>query len=124
MYNMSDLIKLYLTIDQNYFKNTTLQNPFIKKEELFTILKWWKTLSRSETIGDLAKINGNTPLIKIKLGSIIYVINGDTTKQGVQTFLSNKNNSWNIIENENRIKNKITNDLNKEPIKGFYMYKI
>ena len=77
MYNMSDLIKLYLTIDQNYFKNTTLQNPFIKKEELFTILKWWKTLSRSETIGDLAKINGNTPLIKIKLGSIIYVINGD-----------------------------------------------
>ena len=120
---MSDLIKLYLTIDQNYFKNTTLQNPFIEKEELFTILKWWKILSRSETIGDLTKINGNTPLIKIKLGSSIYVINADTTKQGVQTFLSNKNNSWKVVENENGIKNKITNDLNEEPIKGFYMYK-
>jgi len=123
MNNMSDLIKLYLTIDQNYFKNTTLQNPFIEKEELFTILKWWKILSRSETIGDLTKINGNTPLIKIKLGSSIYVINADTTKQGVQTFLSNKNNSWKVVENENGIKNKITNDLNEEPIKGFYMYK-
>lgn len=123
MNNMSDLIKLYLTIDQNYFKNTTLQNPFIEKEELFTILKWWKILSRSETIGDLTKTNGNTPLIKIKLGSSIYVINADTTKQGVQTFLSNKNNSWKVVENENGIKNKITNDLNEEPIKGFYMYK-
>ena len=123
MNNMSDLIKLYLTIDQNYFKNTTLQNPFIEKEKLFIILKWWKILSRSETIGDLTKINGNTPLIKIKLGSSIYIINADTTKQGVQTFLSNKNNSWKVVENENGIKNKITNDLNEEPIKGFYMYK-
>ena len=120
---MSDLIKLYLTIDQNFFNNISLQNPFSKKEELFTILKWWKTLSKSETIGDLNKINGNTPLIKIILGSSIYVINADTTKQGVQTFLTNKNNSWKVIENENGIKNKITNDLNEEPIKGFYMYK-
>ena len=98
---MSYLIKQYLTIDQNFFKNISLQNPFSKKEELFTILKWWKTLSKSETIGDLTKINGNTPLIKIKLGSSVYAINADTTKQGIQTFLSNKNNSWKVIENEN-----------------------
>jgi len=121
---MSDFIKQYLTIDQNFFKNTSLQNPFSKKEELFTILKWWKTLSKSETIGDLTKINGNTPLIKIKIGSSVYVINADTTKQGIQTFLSNKNNLWKVIENENGIKNKITNELNEKPIKGFYMYKI
>lgn len=121
---MSDLIKHCLTIDQNFFKNTTLQNPLSKKEELFTILKWWKILSKSDTIGDLNKINGNTPLIKIRLGSNIYVINADTTRQGVHAFLENKNNPWRVIENENGIKNKITNDLNELSIKGFYMYKL
>ena len=28
-----------------------------------------------------------------------------------------------LIENENGTNNKITNNINKEPIKGFYIYK-
>ena len=37
--------------------------------------------------------------------------------------LKNKANSWILIENENGTKNKITNNKNKEPITGFYIYK-
>lgn len=48
------------------------------KEELYGILNWWKKLSKSEIIGDLGKMNGNTPLIIIKIGSSSYYINADT----------------------------------------------
>lgn len=33
-------------------------------------------------------------------------------------------NSWILIQNENGVKNKITNNLKEEPIQGFYMYKL
>ncbi|MAC41421.1 MAG: hypothetical protein CMJ05_06480 [Pelagibacterales bacterium] len=121
---MSDLIRKYLTIDQKFFKSSSISRTMESKDELYKVLKWWKTLSDSKTIGDLNKINGNTPLIKIKLGSNIYVINADTTQEGTQIFLDNINNPWRLIKNENGIKNKVTNDSDKDPIKGFYMYKI
>ena len=116
---MQEIINEYLTIDQKYIKHCNIKN----KNLLYDILKWWKKLSESETIGDLHKINGNTALIKINLGSNKYVINADSNKEGVAEFLNNKNNPWCLIENDNGIENKITNSETKSPIKGFYMYK-
>ena len=93
------------------------------KEELYGILNWWKKLSKSETIGDLGKMNGNTPLIIIRIGSSSFYVNADTNRTGVEVFLKNKINPWKLIINRDTKKNKITNDSNHEPIEGFYMYK-
>lgn len=116
---MQEIINEYLTIDQNHINHCNIQN----KDLLYDILKWWKKLSQSDTIGNLHEINGNTALIKINLRSNKYVINADSNKEGVAEFLNNKNNPWCLIENDNGIKNKITNSETKSPIKGFYMYK-
>jgi|TARA_B110000902_G_scaffold22470_1_gene25070 hypothetical protein len=114
-----ELIKKHLTEGQNHIIKVTLHN----RETLYSILKWWKTLSKSDTIGDLDNVNGNTALIHIKLGSNTYYINADSNKYGVSIFLKNKANPWILIENENGTNNKITNNVNKEPIGGFYIYK-
>jgi|GEM_PF-3445914 len=56
-------------------------------------------------------------------------INADPNRSGVLEFLENKENkenkenNWIVIENENGIKNKVTNRIDSKPIKGFYMYK-
>ena len=114
-----ELIIKHLTEDQNHIKSCTLD----KKETLYEILKWWKIMSKSDTIGDLDRMNGNTAVIKIKLGSNIYNINADSNKDGVSIFLNNKTNPWILIDNQNGKNNKITNNINKEPIKGFYIYR-
>ena len=93
------------------------------KEKLYSLLKWWKQLSKAETIGDLGQMNGNTPLIIIKIGSSSYYINADTNKTGVEVFLKNKLNPGKLISNRDTKKNKITNDSNNDPIERFYMYK-
>jgi|TARA_B110000908_G_C10150480_1_gene401100 hypothetical protein len=121
---MSDeIIKKYLTIDHRYIKNISSSNPLKSKDILWKILKWWKILSNSNTIGDLSKVNGNFPLIFIKIGSNTYYVNADSTKDGVKIFLAKKENPWVLINNDNGVNNKITNSLFKEPVKGFYMYK-
>ena len=55
-------------------------------------------------------------MIKIKDKS--YYINADTKKDSVKTFLKNKVNPWHVVSESNRV----TNDLNKTPIKGLYIY--
>ena len=113
----------YLTFDQQFIKKMNSSTYLKSKEELYGLLKWWKKLSKSETIGDLGQMNGNIPLIIIKIGSSSYYINADTNKTGVEVFLKNKTNPWNLISNRDAKKNKITNDSNHDPIEGFYMYK-
>ena len=50
-------------------------------------------------------------------------INLDSNKDGVSIFLKNKTNPWILIDNQNGTKNKITNNINKEPIRGFNIYR-
>lgn len=120
---MKEEILRYLTFDQQFIKKMNSSTSLNSKEEVYCLLKWWKKLSKSETIGDLGQMNGNTPLIIIKLGSSSYYINADTNRAGVEAFLKNKINPWNLISNRDAKKNKITNDSNHDPIEGFYMYK-
>ena len=99
-------------------------NTLNSKEELFTLLKIWK-LTKGATIGDITnnQINNNTQIIKLKLNSTSYYINADTTREGVLRFLKNRNNGWITILNERKKMNKITNNEDRTPIEGFYMYK-
>lgn len=121
---MKEEILRYLTFDQQFIKKMNSSNYIKSKDELYSsILNWWEKLSKSETIGDLGQMNGNTTLIIIKLGSSSYYINADTNSAGVEAFLKNKINPWNLISNRDAKKNKITNDSNNDPIEGFYMYK-
>tara|TARA_A100001035_G_C27678907_1_gene452083 strand:- start:520 stop:891 length:372 start_codon:yes stop_codon:yes gene_type:complete len=99
-------------------------NALNSKEELLTLLKIWKT-TKGATIGDITnnQINNNTQIIKLKLNSTSYYINADTTREGVLRFLENRNNGWITILNERGNMNKITNNEDRTPIEGFYMYK-
>lgn len=117
-------VRNYLSSDLNYIETVSVNNivSINKKETLYDLLECWMKFTKKETIGDLNKYNRNTTRIKVKIGSKEYKINSDTTKEGVEEFLENKENNWSLINNENGVKNKITNDLYENPIRGFYMY--
>ncbi|NVK75959.1 MAG: hypothetical protein HWE24_20985 [Oceanospirillaceae bacterium] len=118
-----DLIERYLTLDHQYIKPMKSSLNLKTREDLMSLLQWWHKLSNSDAIGNLVEMNNNTALVILNQGSNTYYINADTKKDGVIEFLKNKENSWHIIINENGVKNKVTNRLDKEPIEGFYMYK-
>ena len=117
-------VRNYLSSDLNYIETVSTNNTVSinNKETLYDLLDCWMKFTKKETIGDLNKYNRNTTRIKVKIGSKEYKINSDTTKEGVEEFLENKENNWSLINNENGVKNKITNDLYENPIRGFYMY--
>ena len=117
-------VRNYLSSDLNYIETVSVNNvvSINKKETLYDLLECWVKFTKKETIGDLNKYNRNTTRIKVKIGSKEYKINSDTTKEGVEEFLENKKYKWSLINNENGVKNKITNDLYENPIRGFYMY--
>jgi len=120
-----EFINKHLSIDQNYILKISQSRPLKTKSDFYAILKWWKTLSKSNTIGNLkGKPSSNKRLIHIVLDSNMYYLNADTNKDGVAEFLKNKENNWVVIRNENGIPNKVTNRLDESPIKGFYFYKL
>ena len=118
------IIDKYLTIDKHFIKQVDRSFPLKNKNTLYDVLKWWMIVSKSDKIGS-SKLNGNTPLIHIKIVSGSYYINADTTKEGVKLFLSNKTNNpeWRLIANEKGVINKVTNHPKQQPIKGLYFYK-
>ena len=117
-------VRNYLSSDLNYIETVSTNNTVSinNKETLYDLLDCWMKFTKKETIGDLNKYNRNTTRIKVKIGSKEDKINSDTTKEGIEEFLENKENNWSLINNENGVKNKITNDLYENPIRGFYMY--
>ena len=121
--DLNKFLVTYLSIDQNYINPLAKSRAIESKEEFYRVLSWWVKLSKSETIGDISKMNKNTPLIRLKVGSSFYYINADTKKNGVRVFLNNKDNYWYLIPNEDGKVNKITNRLDKSSIEGFYLYK-
>ena len=89
-------------IEGKYILQMNNDNALNSKEDLFTLLKIWKELTKGGTIGDITndQINNNTQIIKLRLNNTSYYINADTTREGVLRFLENKNNGWIIILNE------------------------
>ena len=101
--------------------------PLTTKFQLKCLLDEWLNTD-GKTIGNL---NGNSsnpePIIYIEIYSRKYKIHADTTRAGVSSFLNNEKNKnpWVIIPTEKKGDiTKFTNDINRNPIPGFYMYLI
>jgi hypothetical protein len=93
------------------------------KDELILVLKCW--LKTNEiTIGNGENKTGNTKWIFLKLNDNKYYINADTTEEGIKVFVKNheENNSWKVIANRKNIFNKVSNDINGNPIQGLCFY--
>lgn len=101
------------------------QSPLTKQSELKDLLiKWLETTEI--TIGDMRGRKSNPePWIWIKIDNVLYHINADSKRDGVEAFIKNEENGnpWVIIPT-GRIMNiiKVTNDDNAQPIPRFYMY--
>ena len=121
--SLDSFISAYLTVDQNYIRPFTKSTSIRNKADFFKLLSWWLRLSKSDTLGDVTKMNNNKPLIHINIGSSSYYVNADSKRSGVKIFLSNKDSNWHLIANEDGKVNKITNKSDRAPIEGFYMYK-
>jgi hypothetical protein len=111
-------------IEGKYILKMNNDNALSSKEELYTLLKIWKS-TKGGTIGNITntQINKNTQIIKLKLNNTSYYVNADTTMEGVLLFLENRNNGWITILNKRDKINKITNNQDRTPIEGFYIYK-
>jgi len=99
-------------------------HPIKSKAQLKAILTMWLSIDGVTTIGNLKETKGVAPLIWVEIGSKVYNIHSDTNKDGVKTFLKNEkeNSLWIVINTDSGIKSKVTNNKDKSPIKGFYMY--
>jgi len=117
------IFKNHISFDQNFILKLSRENALNNKEDFLKILKCWMGFSKSETIGDLTILIGRTPLLFLKIGSSTYYINADSKRTGVEEFIKNTENNWQIIYNEDGVKNKVTNRKDEEAIPGFYFYK-
>ncbi len=102
------------------------QSPLTKQSELKDMLiKWLETTEI--TIGDMhGRPSNPEPWIWIKIDNVLYHINADTKRGGVEAFIKNEENGnpWMIIPTGKLKKlTKVTNDINGNPIPLFYMYK-
>ena len=117
MIQMREISRKY--IEGEYIKPMINEYALSSKEELFNLLKCWKMISKASTIGNIDSYTRNKRIILLNIRDVSYYINADTTRKGVQEFLINKNNPWKITKNSMVI----TNNLDSETIKGFYMYR-
>ena len=101
-------------------------NALNSREDLYSLLKLWKELTKGDTIGNIAndRINNNTKIVRLELKNSSFYINADTTREGVLEFLENQENDWNLIMSNRGNLNKITNNEDESPIDGFYMYQV
>jgi hypothetical protein len=104
-------------------KKININNAITIKDEFIEILEVWELNNRYK--GEIQIGNqdfGKTPLLWVKLSNKLYYLNSDTKYSGVKEFLFNKDEQWQIIENRNGRRNKVTNKDDSKGIKGFYFY--
>ena len=113
-------------ITGNHIDKMDRQLPLTSKFQLLMLLKEWLN-TFGNTIGEMKGRNSNPePWLWIKYKNELYQINADTKRDGVIEFLKNdaNNNPWFLIPTENLgNRTKVTNDIDSNPIPGFYMYK-
>tara|TARA_B100000963_G_scaffold145209_1_gene126483 strand:- start:117 stop:473 length:357 start_codon:yes stop_codon:yes gene_type:complete len=117
MSQMQEISNKYL--EGEYIKPMINTYILSSKEELYDLLKTWKIISNASTIGNTALFPKNKKIILLNIRDDSFFLNADTTRNGVIEFLINKDNPWTILKKSKVVTNKI--DL--QTIKGFYMYK-
>jgi len=115
---MIEILERYLR--GNFIIQMNWDNCLRSKEELRMLLTGWLQFTSADTIGDPSIGIGVNPLIKLQIGERRYVLNQDTKREGVESFLENENsgNPWTLSET-----NRVSNAQNGEHIAGLHMYK-
>ena len=115
---MREILERYLSGD--YIIQMGWNNCLNSKEDLRLLLSGWLQLTNAETIGDPSQGVGVNPLIKLQIGERRYVLNQDTTREGVKLFLENERNGnpWTLS-----LSKRVSNAQNSEHIAGLHMYK-
>ena len=94
------------------------------KQEFVELLREWAETSE-ETIGEDVGSYGGTPWLYVELENDRFVLNADTTREGVEQFLGfheSDGSAWYVIPNARGVANKVTSDPDRRPIRGFFMY--
>ena len=117
MSQMQEISKKFL--DGDYIKPMINSCFLSSKEELYYLFKTWKIISNASTIGNLALFPKNKKIILLNIRDNSFFINADTTRNGVLEFLKNKDNPW-VIAKKSKV---VTNKIDSQTIKGFYIYK-
>jgi hypothetical protein len=111
----------------NNIEKMDRQFPLTSKFQLKILLQEWLETD-GNTIGEMHDRNSNPePWIWICINNNFYKMHADSNREGVKEFLKNEanNRTWLIIPTKNLgNRTKVTNNLNGNPISGFYMYKV
>ncbi|MAD11974.1 MAG: hypothetical protein CMC04_04565 [Flavobacteriaceae bacterium] len=102
-----------------YIKPMSHSHILSSKKELYDLLKTWKIISNASTIGNLVLFPNNKKIILLSIRDNYYYLNADSTREGVVEFLTHKTNPWKIVKKSKVV----TNHIDSQTIKGFYMYK-
>ena len=114
---MKELLEQYLS--GQYIIPMEWNNCLKSRKDLTLLLKGWRQMTSSETIGDPNVGTGVRPLIRLKIGDRRYVLNADTKRRGVEVFLENEKNenTWSNSETK-----RVSNASNGKHIENLQMY--
>jgi hypothetical protein len=95
------------------------------KQELITVLKAWLKQSQAATIGDVGSF-GRRAWLHIEINGHHVVLNGDTKRTAVETFVrlsdTDPNQPWRVIANRHGRVNKVLPYSHFDPLPGWYAY--
>lgn len=92
------------------------------------LLSRWFTESNRPTIGDVGRFGGS-PVIMVRLGADEFVLNRDTKRAAIHTFLDAAAEaggadrlSWRVTTNARGVANRVTYRADDAPTPGWYAY--
>jgi hypothetical protein len=96
--------------------------------ELERILSYWVNVSGQQTVGDINGFGGS-PVLFVDLGDDMFVLNRDTKRSAVRTFLAAAARSggadtlrWHVTANKGGRFNRVTYRQDEAPTPGWYAY--
>ena len=121
---LQKVISKYIDKETEDIRCNSNSYPIKSKEELFQIFKVWIQFNKGKSSKKIGGDNHNQhPCLHIEIQGNNYYINSDTKMDGVEEFFECRNNEWKVIENDNGVRNKVTNHPLGESITNFFMYK-
>lgn len=96
--------------------------------ELERLLSYWLAQSDRTTLGDSGRFGGS-PVVRVELGADEFVLNRDTKRAAVHTFLAAaslaggaEHLSWRVTTNARGTVNRVTYRKDEAPTPGWYAY--
>jgi hypothetical protein len=95
------------------------------KAELVTVLRRWLSRSGASTLGEVGRFGGR-PWLLVDVGNQGVVINADTKRSAVETFVRESQRRpgrpWRVVANRNGRINKVIPRPLPDPLPGWYAY--